>query len=69
MTLSRRGVWIWIGLVVVDVAIWVIAEFQSNDSLFEALWVITLFGFILLVVFGVVALVRAVVRARRHPAS
>ena len=69
MSLSRRGVWIWIGLVVVDVAIWVTAETQSDNKLFEVLWVVTLFGFILLVVFGVVAVMRAMLRARRHPAS
>ena len=69
MALSRRAVWIWIGLVVVDVTIFLIAESKSNDSLWEALWLVSVFGFILLVVFGVVALVRALVGAHRHPAS
>jgi hypothetical protein len=75
MRLSR-GTRIWIGLVLADVVVWLIADSQSNEllalnatgafhSLLEVLWVLTLFGFILLVLFGVFVLVRSHSRRSR----
>jgi hypothetical protein len=75
MALGRRT-WIWIGLVIADVVVWLIADSQGNVllafnatgaslTLLQVLWVVSLFGFILLVLFGVVALVRAQLR-RSH---
>lgn len=71
MGLSRRT---WIYLVAADVLIWLIADSQGPDLLafnadgafltvLQVLWVLSLFGFIGLVVFGVVALVRSRLRA------
>jgi hypothetical protein len=65
MALGRRT-WIWIGLVIADVVVWLIADSQGNVllafnatgaslTLLQVLWVVSLFGFILLVLFGVVA--------------
>jgi hypothetical protein len=73
MGLSRRT---WIGLILVDVVIWLIADSQDTALLalkahgafltvLQVLWVLSLFGFILLVLFGVVALV---VQSRRSRA-
>ena len=75
MALSR-GTRIWIGLVLATVVVWLIADSQGPDllafnahgaflSLLEVLWVISLFGFILLVLFGVFALVRSQLRRSR----
>ena len=75
MALGRRT-WIGIGLVIVDVVVWLIADSQGNVllafnatgaslTLLQVLWVVSLFGFILLVLFGVVALVRAQLRRSR----
>jgi hypothetical protein len=75
MALGRRT-WIWIGLVIADVAVWLVADSQGNVllafnatgaslTLLQVLWVVSLFGFILLVLFGVVALVRAQLRRSR----
>ena len=75
MALGRRT-WIWIGLVIADVVVWLIADSQGNVllafnatgaslTLLQVLWVVSLFGFILLVLFGVVALVRAQLRRSR----
>jgi hypothetical protein len=77
MSLSR-GTRIWIGLVVLSVVVWLVADSQGPDllafnahgaflSLLQVLWVFSLFGFILLVLFGVVAVVRS--RLRRSKAS
>jgi hypothetical protein len=75
MALSR-GTRIWIGLVLATVVVWLIADSQGPDllafnahgaflSLLEVLWVLSLFGFILLVLFGVFALVRSQLRRSR----
>jgi hypothetical protein len=75
MALGRRT-WIWIGLVIADVVVWLSADSQGNVllafnatgaslTLLQVLWVVSLFGFILLVLFGVVALVRAQLRRSR----
>ncbi len=72
MALSRRAR-VWIGLVLADVVIWLIADSQDTAllalkahgaslTLLQVLWVVSLFGFILLVVFGVVAVVRSRLR-------
>jgi hypothetical protein len=69
MALSRRTR-LWIGLVLADVVIWLVADSQGNvllafnatgafKGLLEVLWVVSLLGFILLVLFGLVALVRS----------
>jgi hypothetical protein len=71
--LNRRT---WIYLVVAAVVVWLIADSQGPDllafnahgaflSLLQVLWVVSLFGFILLMVFGLVALVRAERRGMR----
>ena len=60
----------WTYLVVAAVVIWLIADSQGPDllafnahgaflTLLQVLWVVSLFGFILLMVLGVVALVRS----------
>jgi hypothetical protein len=77
MTIGRRTR-IWIGLIVACVVVWLVADSQGPDllafnahgaflSLLEVLWVISLFGFILLVLFGIFALVRS--QSRRSKAS
>jgi hypothetical protein len=77
MTLSR-GTRIWIGLVVLSVVVWLVADSQGPDllafnahgaflSLLEVLWVISLFGFILLILFGIVTVARS--QLRRSKAS
>jgi lysylphosphatidylglycerol synthetase-like protein (DUF2156 family) len=69
-----RGTRIWLGLVLATVVVWLIADSQGPVllafnahgaflSLLEVLWVISLFGVILLVVFGLVVLVRSRVRS------
>ena len=66
----------WIYLVVAAVVVWLIADSQGPDllafnahgaflTLLQVLWVVSLFGFILLMVLGVVALVRS--QRRRTP--
>jgi hypothetical protein len=75
MTLSR-GTRIWLGLVLAAVVVWLIADSQGPDLLafnahgaflhvLEVAWAVSLIAFILLVVFGVVALVRSQRRAAR----
>lgn len=75
MALSRRSS-IWLGLIVADVVVWIIADSQGNVllafnatgaslTLLQVLWVVSLFGFILLVLFGVFALVRSQWRRSR----
>jgi hypothetical protein len=77
MSLSR-GTRIWIGLVVLSVVVWLVADSQGPDllafnahgaflSLLEVLWVISLFGFILLILFGIVTVARS--QLRRSKAS
>jgi hypothetical protein len=62
--------------VLAAVVVWLIADSQGPDllafnahgaflSLLEVLWVLSLFGFILLVLFGVFALVRSQLRRSR----
>jgi lysylphosphatidylglycerol synthetase-like protein (DUF2156 family) len=69
MTLSRRTR-VWLGLVLAAVVVWLIADSQGPDLLafnahgaflhvLEVAWAVSLIAFILLVVFGVVALVRS----------
>ena len=69
MTLSRRTR-IWLGLVLAAVVVWLIADSQGPDLLafhahgaflhvLEVAWAVSLIAFILLVVFGLVALVRS----------
>jgi hypothetical protein len=73
MTLSR-GRRVWLGLVLAAVVVWLIADSQGPDllafnahgaflSLLEVLWVVSLLGFILLMVFGLVVLVRSRLRS------
>lgn len=75
MTLSR-GTRIWLGLVLAAVVVWLIADSQGPDLLafnahgaflhvLEVAWAVSLIAFILLVVFGVVALVRSQRRSAR----
>ena len=77
MTLTR-GRRIWLGLVLATVVVWLIADSQGPDllafnahgaflSLLEVLWVVSLFGFILLVLFGIVTVARS--QLRRSKAS
>jgi lysylphosphatidylglycerol synthetase-like protein (DUF2156 family) len=77
MTLSRRT-WIWIGLVVACVVVWLIADSQGPDLLafnahgaflhvLEVAWAVSLIAFILLVLFGVFTVVRS--QLRRSKAS
>jgi lysylphosphatidylglycerol synthetase-like protein (DUF2156 family) len=69
MTLSR-GRRIWLCLLLATVVVWLIADSQGPDLLafnahgtflhvLEVAWAVSLIGFILLVLFGVVALVRS----------
>jgi hypothetical protein len=64
--ISRRT---WIGLALTDAAIWVIAEVQhSGGSLrtaFDAVWLASFFGFILLLAVGLVAAFQARPRPTR----
>jgi hypothetical protein len=55
--------WIWIGLTLADAVIWVIANMPHSQGWVNVVWVVSLFGFMLLVVLGVVALVKS----RRAP--
>jgi len=70
---SRRT---WIYLVVAAVVVWLIADSQDTAFLalkahgafltvLQVLWVVSLFGFILLMVLGVVALIRSQRRGTR----
>jgi hypothetical protein len=70
-----KGVWIlstrtWIGLLIADVVLWLIADSQGPDLLafnasgtflhfLQVVWVLSLFAFILLVLLGVGAFVKA----------
>jgi hypothetical protein len=69
MPLGRRTK-VWIGLVVACVVVWLVADSQGPDLLafnasgtfkhvLEVLWVLSLLGFILLVLFGIFAVVRS----------
>ena len=73
--LKNRRTRIWIGLIVACVVVWLIADSQGPDLLafnahgaflhvLEVAWVVSLFGFILLVLFGVFAVVRSRLRSR-----
>jgi hypothetical protein len=68
--ISRR---IWIRLILADAAIWGIAEIQhSGGSLraaFDAVWIASFFGFILLVAAALVAAVRSRRRSRMTKAT
>jgi hypothetical protein len=68
--ISRRT---WIRLILADAAIWVIAEIQhSGGSLraaFDAIWLASFFGFILLVAAALVAAVRSRRRSRMTKAT
>lgn len=44
---------------VVDVVIWVIANMPHSQGWVNVVWVLSLFGFVLLVMLGVVAVVRS----------
>jgi hypothetical protein len=77
MAIGRRTK-VWIGLVVACVLVWLIADSQGPDllafnahgaflGLLEVLWVVSLFGFILLILFGIVAAVRS--QSQRSKAS
>ena len=72
MGLGRRTK-VWIGLVVACVLVWLLADSQGPDllafnahgaflSLLEVLWVLSLLGFILLVLFGIVTVARSQLR-------
>jgi hypothetical protein len=70
-----KGVWIlstrtWIALLIADVVLWLIADSQGPDLLafnatgtflhfLQVVWVLSLFGFIILVLLGVSALVKS----------
>jgi hypothetical protein len=67
MVISRRT---WGRLVIADVVIWLIADSQGPELLalnahgalltvLQVLWVLSLFGFIVLVVLGLVALAQS----------
>jgi hypothetical protein len=60
---------LWTSLTIADAAIWVIAEVQhSGGSLrtaFDAVWLASFFGFIVLLAIGLVAAVQSRRRARR----
>jgi heme/copper-type cytochrome/quinol oxidase subunit 3 len=69
MTLTR-GRRIWLGLVLATVVVWLIADSQGPDLLafnatgtfkhvLEVVWVLSLLGFILLVLFGIFSVVRS----------
>jgi hypothetical protein len=69
MALSRRTR-VWIGLVVVCVVVWLIADSQGPDLLafnahgtwlhvLEVAWVCSVIGFVMLMVYGVIAVVRS----------
>jgi|GEM_PF-4668972 hypothetical protein len=73
MALSRGGR-IWLGLLLATVVVWLIADSQDTAllalkahgaslTLLQILWVVSLFGFILLVLFGLVVLVRSRLRS------
>jgi lysylphosphatidylglycerol synthetase-like protein (DUF2156 family) len=75
MTLSR-GTRIWLGLLLATVVVWLIADSQGPDLLafnahgtflhvLEVAWAVSLLAFILLVLFGIVALVRSPRRSAR----
>ena len=68
-----RGRRIWLGLLLATVVVWLVADSQGPDllafnahgaflSLLEVLWVVSLFGFILLVLFGLFVVVRSRLR-------
>lgn len=63
--ISRRRT--WLALTAADVAIWVIAELQHSSgslrTVFDGVWLATLFAFIVLLVVGLVA----TVHTRRRP--
>jgi len=69
MALSR-GKRIWLGLLLATVVVWLIADSQGPDLLafnahgtflhvLEVAWAASVFVFILLIVFGAIALVRS----------
>ena len=75
MTLSR-GTRIWLGFILATVVVWLIADSQGTELLafnahgtflhvLEVAWAVSLLAFILLVLFGVVALVRSLRRSAR----
>jgi len=77
MTLTR-GRRIWIGLVLLCVVVWLVADSQGNLmldfnatgaflTLLKVLWTVSLLGFIVLVLFGVFTVVRS--QLRRSKAS
>ena len=77
MTLTR-GRRIWIGLVLLCVVVWLVADSQGNLmldfnatgaflTLLKVLWTVSLLGFILLILFGIFSVVRS--RFRRYKAS
>jgi len=68
-----RGRRIWLGLLLATVVVWLVADSQGPDllafnahgaflSLLEVLWVVSFFGFILLVLFGLFVVVRSRLR-------
>jgi hypothetical protein len=77
MTLTR-GRRIWIGLVLLCVVVWLVADSQGNLmldfnatgaflTLLKVLWPVSLLGFILLILFGISSVVRS--QSRRSKAS
>ena len=65
-----RGKRIWLGLILATVVVWLIADSQGPDLLafnahgtflnvLEVAWAVSVIVFIVLIVFGVIALVRS----------
>jgi len=72
----HRWLWTWIGLVVVDAVIWVLADSQGPDLLafnaqgsflnvLKVAWAVSFIGFFLLIVLGILGLVRSRLRPTR----
>lgn len=49
----------WAGLVVLDVVIWVIANMPHSQGWVNVVWVVSLFGFAVLLVLGLVAAIQS----------
>lgn len=75
-TRHRPWLWTWIGLIVADIVIWLIADSQGPDlfafnaqgsflSVLKVAWAVSFLGFFLLISLGIVGLIRSQLRGRR----
>jgi hypothetical protein len=67
---SHRWRWTWIGILLADVVIWLIADSQGPDlfafnaqgtflNVLKAAWAVSFLSFFLLIAFGLVGLIRS----------